>query len=56
MILSINVGTISIKVAFNMIKGCKNKNYKEDNAAMVWERFENKYEPTSALSLFKTEK
>ena len=39
-----------------MVKGCKNKDYTEGNAAMAWERLKNKYEPTSAPSLVKTER
>ena len=56
LILSIDVRTSSGKVAFNMVKGCKNKDYTEGNAAMAWERLKNKYEPTSAPSLVKTER
>jgi hypothetical protein len=56
LILSIDVRTISGKVAFNMVKGCKNKDYTEGNAAMAWERLKNKYEPISAPSLLKTER
>ena len=56
LILSIDVRTSSGKVAFSMVKGCKNKDYTEGNAAMAWERLKNKYEPTSAPSLVKTER
>ena len=56
LILSIDVKTSSGKVAFNMVKGCKNKDYAEGNATMAWERLKNKYEPTSAPSLVKTER
>jgi hypothetical protein len=55
LILSIDVKTSSGKIAFNMVKGCKNKDYTEGNATMAWERLKNKYEPTSAPSLVKTE-
>ena len=48
LILSIDVKTSSGKIAFNMVKGCKNKDYTEGNATMAWERLKNKYEPTSA--------
>jgi hypothetical protein len=37
-----------------MTKGFKNKEYKEGNAAMSWERLKNKYEETSAPYLIKT--
>jgi hypothetical protein len=56
LILSIDVGTSSGKVAFNMVNGCKNKDYTEVNAAMAWIKFKNKYEPTSAPSWVKTER
>jgi gag-polypeptide of LTR copia-type/Zinc knuckle len=56
LILSIDVKTSSGKIAFNMVKGCKNKDYTEGNATMAWERLKNKYEPTSAPSLVKTER
>jgi len=48
------VKTSSGKVAFSMIKGCKNKDYEEDNEAMAWEKLKNKCEPTSNPSLVKT--
>jgi hypothetical protein len=56
LILSIDVRTSSGKVAFNLIKGCKNKDYPDGNAAIAWERPKNKYEPISAPSLVKLEK
>jgi hypothetical protein len=42
LILSIDVKTSSGKVAFNLIKGCKSKNYPDGNAAVAWERLKNK--------------
>jgi hypothetical protein len=44
------------KVAFNLVKGCKNKDYADENASMSWERLKNKFEPSSASSLVKLEK
>jgi hypothetical protein len=43
-------------VAFNIVKGCKNKSYTEINASMGWERLKNKYELTSGPSLMNTER
>ena len=54
LIVSTNVKTSSGKVAFNMVKGCKNKDYAEDNAAMAWKRLKNKFEPMSNPSSVKT--
>jgi hypothetical protein len=56
LILSIDVKTTSGKVAFNLIKGCKSKDYPDGNAAIAWERLKNNYEPISAPSLVKLEK
>jgi gag-polypeptide of LTR copia-type len=56
LILSIDVKTSSSKIAFNMVKGCKDKDFTEGNATMAWERLKNKYEPTSAPSLVKRER
>jgi hypothetical protein len=56
LILSINVKTSSGIVIFNMMKGCKNKDYTEGNAAMTQERLKNKYEATLAPSLVKTKR
>jgi hypothetical protein len=56
LILFINVRSSSGKLAFKMMKGCRNKDYIEDNAAMAWARLKNKYEPNSAPSLVKTER
>jgi gag-polypeptide of LTR copia-type len=56
LILSIDIKTSSGKVAFNLIKGCKSKNYSDGNAAVARERLKNKYEPISAPSLVKLEK
>jgi hypothetical protein len=56
LILSIDVKTSSGKIAFNLIKGCKSKDYSDCNAAIAWERLKKKYEPISAPSLVKLEK
>ena len=41
---------------FNMVKGCKSKDYTEGNAAIAWERIKNKCEPISDHSLVKAER
>jgi hypothetical protein len=46
----------SEKVAFNLLNGCKNKYYADENASMTWERLRNKFEPSSTPSLVKLEK
>jgi hypothetical protein len=43
-------------VAFDPVKGFKNKDYADGNASMAWERLTNKLEPSSAPSLVKLEK
>jgi hypothetical protein len=55
-ILSIDNKSSNGKVVFNLLKGCKNKDYADGNASMAWERLRNKFEPTSAPSLVKLEK
>jgi hypothetical protein len=56
LILSIDDKTSSGKVSFNLVKGCKNKDYADGNASMAWERLKNKFELSSASSLVKLEK
>jgi hypothetical protein len=56
LILLIDDKTSSGKVEFNLMKGCKNKDYADGNANMAWERLKNKFEPSSAPSLVKLEK
>jgi hypothetical protein len=56
LIFSIADKTSSGKVAFNLVKGCKNRDYANGNASMAWERLKNKFEPSSAPSLVKLEK
>jgi hypothetical protein len=53
LILSIDDKTSRGKVAFNLVKGCKNKDYADGNANMAWERLKNKFEPSSAPSLVR---
>jgi hypothetical protein len=36
LILSIDVKTSSRKIAFNIVKGCKGKDYPDSNAASPW--------------------
>jgi hypothetical protein len=56
LILSIDVKTSSGKCAFNLIKGCKSKDYSDGKDAIEWERLKNKYDSISAPSLVKLEK
>jgi hypothetical protein len=56
LIFSIDDKTSSGKLAFNLVKGCKNKDYADWNASMSWEKLKNKFELTSAPSLVKLEK
>jgi hypothetical protein len=56
LILSIDDKTSSGKVAFNLVKGYKNKDYADGNARIAWERLRNKFEPSSAPSLVNLEK
>jgi hypothetical protein len=56
LILLIGIKASSGKVAFNIIKGCKTKDYPDGNGAIAWERLKNKYEPVSAPSMVKLEK
>jgi hypothetical protein len=56
LILSIDDKTSNGKVTFNLVKGCKSKEYVDGNAFMAWERLKNKFEPLSAPSFAKTEK
>jgi hypothetical protein len=56
LILLIDDKTSSEKVAFNLVNCCKNIDYTNGNASMSWERLKNKFELSSAPSLFKLEK
>jgi hypothetical protein len=50
-ILSIDVKASSVKVAFNIFRGWKTKDYPDGNGAITCERLKNKYEPVSAPSM-----
>jgi hypothetical protein len=56
LVLSINDKTSNGKVAFNLVKGCKTKDYIDGNAFMTWEYLKNKFESMSAPSLVKIKK
>jgi gag-polypeptide of LTR copia-type len=57
LILSIDVKASNGKIAFfNIVKGCKTKDYPVGNAASAWEKLKNKYEPVSAPSMVKLDK
>jgi hypothetical protein len=56
LMLSIDDKTSNGKVVFNLVKGCKNKDYADGNLSLVWERLRNKFEPSFAPSLVKLEK
>jgi hypothetical protein len=53
LILSIDDKTSNEKMAFNLVKGSKNKDYADGKESMAWERLKSKYEPQSATSLVK---
>ena len=55
LILSIDVKTSNRKKSFNLVKGCKSKDYLDGNTAIPWERLKNKYNPISAPSVVKLE-
>jgi gag-polypeptide of LTR copia-type len=50
------VKTSNGKIAFNVVKGYKSKDYPDGNAVVAWEKLKNKYEPISAPSMFKLDK
>jgi hypothetical protein len=56
LILLININASSGKVASNIIRGCKTKDYQYVNGAIAWERLKNKYETISASSMVNLEK
>jgi hypothetical protein len=53
LILFIDDKTSSGKVAYNLVKGCKNKDYADGNVSMAWGKLKNKFEPSPAPSLVK---
>jgi hypothetical protein len=56
LILSIDTKSSEGKVAFNLVKGCKSKEYPDGNVAVAWERLKNKFEPASTPSIVKLKK
>ena len=48
--------SIYVKIAFDIVKRCKTKDYPDGNAASAWEKLKNKYEPVSAPSMVKLDK
>jgi hypothetical protein len=44
------------KVAFNIVRECKSKDYPDGNAATAWDKLKNKYEHTSAPYMVKLDK
>jgi hypothetical protein len=56
LLLTIDVMTSFGKVAFNMVRGCKSKDYPDGNTTTAWEKLKTKYEPSSAPSMVKFDK
>jgi hypothetical protein len=56
LILFIDVKASTFKIAFNIVKGYKTKDYPDRNAASAWEKLKNKYEPVSAPLMIKLDK
>jgi hypothetical protein len=56
LILSIDVKASSGKVAFNITRECKTKDYPDGNGAIALEGLKNRYEPISAPSMVKLQK
>jgi hypothetical protein len=54
--LSIKVSSSSGKIAFEIVKSCKMKDYEDGHAGLAWEKLKKKYDPVSASSLVKTER
>jgi hypothetical protein len=48
LILLIDDKTISVKVAYNLVKRRKHKDHTDGKASVAWERLRNKFEPSSA--------
>jgi hypothetical protein len=55
-ILSITVKDTYAKIEFNIVKGCKSKDYPDRNAITDLEKLKNKYEPVSAPSMVNLDK
>jgi hypothetical protein len=56
LILSIDVKSSYGKIAFNIVKGYKSKNYPDGNAVTACENLKNKYQPLSTLSTVNLDK
>jgi hypothetical protein len=56
LVLSIDVSSSSGKIAFEIVKSCKNKDYEDFQTGLAWEKLKKKYDPASAPSLVKTER
>jgi gag-polypeptide of LTR copia-type len=56
LLLSTDVKTSFGKIACNIVRACKSKEYPEGNATTAWEKLKQKYEATSAPSLLKLDK
>jgi gag-polypeptide of LTR copia-type len=56
LILSLDVKASNGKIAFNIVKRCKTKDYPDGNSASAWEKLKNKYEPFSVPSKVKLDK
>jgi hypothetical protein len=54
-ILSIDDNTSNRKVAFNLLKGCKIKDYADWNADMTWERLRDRFDLQFAPKMVKIE-
>jgi hypothetical protein len=54
LILLIDLRSISGKVLFSIIKGCKSRNYNHGNSALAWDKPKKKCDPISVPSLLKT--
>ena len=48
--------SINRKVAFNLIKNCKSKEFPKGNCRLAWECLVRKYEPHTTLKLLKLKK
>jgi hypothetical protein len=55
-IFSIDVKASNGNIAFNIVKGCKTKDYPDGNAASAWEKIKNKDESVSEPSMVKLDK
>jgi hypothetical protein len=56
LILCIDFKASYDKIAFNIVKGCKNNYYTYENAVNAWEKLNINYEPLSAPFTVKLDK